>query len=65
MFMHLRKMSVSYALISLLLVLCGPSAYASRNTSALWLIALSPVLDAPNFSTSSALPRHLNRESWS
>jgi hypothetical protein len=43
----------------------GPSAYASGRTSALWLIVLSPVLDVPTFSTSSALPRPLNKESWS
>jgi hypothetical protein len=49
----------------LLLVLWGPSAYASGSTSALWLIVLSHVLDLPNFSTSFALPRLLSRESWS
>jgi hypothetical protein len=42
-----------------------PSSYASGSTSALWLIVLSPVLDIPTFSTSTALPRPLSRESWS
>jgi hypothetical protein len=45
--------------------LCGPSAYASRSNSALWFIALSPILDFTTFSTSSALSRPLSREIWS
>jgi hypothetical protein len=48
-----------------LLFLWGLTAYTSGSTSALWLILLSPVLDVPTFSISSALPRPLSRENWS
>jgi hypothetical protein len=38
-------------------VLCGPLAYATRSTSALYGILYYPRIGLPTFSTSSALPR--------
>jgi hypothetical protein len=61
---QLRYSSTFSFTSSLLLLLWGPSAYTSGSTSALSLFVLSPVLDIPTFSTSSALPRPLSKESW-